>query len=259
MEIVVCMKHVPDTTEIRLVPGGGFDLSGVPGKINDYDKNALEEAVRQKEKHGGRITILTVGPGEAAKTLKEALAMGADRAVLIRARALEQSDAVVTARVLSRAVQTIGPCDLVLCGEVSEDSHTGLVGPSVAEWLGFPHASSVISLSVENGRAVCECRWESEIESVAIPLPTVLSVTRELNRPRVPTLLQTLRVPRDRVAEWGLNDLGLSEGEVGCSGSGTEVVGLAVPVVHRKNLLLEGDPRLAAGELIRRLREEGVI
>lgn len=256
MKIIVCVKHVVDTTEVRVdKKTGELVLRGIPTKINDYDKNAIEEAVKIKQATNGTVTLLTVGPKEALKTVKEGLAMGADKAYIIDDSNLPADDPVQIARVLSLGIKRIGDFDIIFCGSVSEDRSNSLTGPGLAEWLGIDHVSYVQKVDVGSQSVEVERRCGNLIERIEASFPVVLTVDRTINTPRLPTAIQIMKVPANRIEKWSLDDVEASfeaEGSVGMKG-------YHVVSTDRKNVLLEGDAATTVKQLTDCLMKEGVL
>jgi electron transfer flavoprotein beta subunit len=258
------MKHVVDTTEVRIDKNSGeLILSGIPTKISDYDKNAIEEAVRIKEKNGGEITLITVGPRDAFKTVKEALAMGCDVGYIILGDMLYDIakflDPITIAEILSKAIQKLGSFDLIFCGEVSEDGYNAQVGPALAELLGLPHAAYASSLEVEDNLIKVESMYEDTIETFEIQLPAVVTVNRLINTPRLPTLIQVMKVPKNKIIYWDLDELDLSVEEIKNSKIYTSLKEYHEMKVERKSIIFEGEAEDAVSKLIKRLKEEGLL
>lgn len=260
MNIIVCVKHVPDPTEIRVdAETGALQVRSAPTKISDYDKNAVEEAVRIKERYGGAITLLSVGPREATKTLKEALAMGGDKAVLISGDWVDHLDPISIARVLATAIRKLDSFDLILCGDVSEDGFNAQVGPSLGEWLGLPHVTMVSKLEFDGDRLVAERDLVSATEVVICPLPAVVTVNRSINTPRLPTVLQVMRVPLSKIVVWSLPPIGLEEADFSLEKLPLSLLSIRPIAAQRRNVLFQGEPGQVAQELCKRLSEEGVL
>ena len=198
--IIACFKWVIDEAYIRRSASGGLDFSSVDYKISDYDKNAIEEAVRQKETHGGEVIAVTVGVPEATKGVKDALSRGVDRAFFIADPSFRDLEPGETALILAEAIRSrITSYDLILCGEGSGDLYTQQVGPRLAENLGLPCLSFVQKLTLEGSSVRAERRVEEGIEVVAVPLPVVVTVLPEINSPRIPGVKDTLMAGRKPV------------------------------------------------------------
>lgn len=259
MRILVCMKHVADSTEVRVDPDTGVpQLRGVPTKISDYDRHAVEAAAAAREQLSAQVTVATVGPREAIKTLKEALAMGADQAVLVTGAPAEGLDAVTTSAVLAAVADRFGPYDLILCGEASEDGYNAQVGPALAERLGIPHITYAESLTLAAGQVTAVRRAGDHMETVAAACPALVTVNRKANRPRLPTAIQVLRVQSSRIQEVRPVDLGLDEAAL-ADAQPTRVVGYRPTPMHRKGVILDGEPAAAARQLVAHLQREGVL
>lgn len=260
MKIMVCVKHVVDTTEVRIdKKTGELIIRNIPTKINDYDKHAIEEAVCLKEKlEDVEISLLCVGPKAAGKTLKEAIAMGANRAYLVNV-AEEILDPIMTASVLAKAIQKIGMPDLIFSGAVSEDGYNFQVGPSLAEWLGICHISYVTGLNVDDKEIRAERLLEKEMETIAADLPALITVDRKINTPRLPTALQVMKVSLNKISNLSLNELGISEDQVAGENAYTSFLGYQVSSESKETVILQGKSEAIAEELVSVLRQKGVI
>ena len=244
MELVACVKLVYDETQISV--DGGLNLEGVPVKISEIDKNAVEEAVRIKEELGGRLTLVTVvtGPFDEA-VLKEALAMGADRALIVRGD-VEGHNPVRTALAIKKAIEEDGlKPDLILCGEGSSDYYSCSMAPLLGELMGLPSASFVSRLELKDGKVLVERALEGGIEILELPLPAVISVTFEINEPRIPTVLKIMRAGKKE------------RKEVEFSGDYPRVKPLDMsPLVkERRREKIEGSPEEVAKRLAQIIRE----
>lgn len=231
MKIVVCVKQVPATGEQRLDPVTGTVIrEGVASILNPFDAYALEEAVRLKERLGGEITALSMGVPSAQETLRRALAVGADRAILLSGRAFAGADTLATAQALALAIRKLGGADLVLCGRMATDGDTAQVGPMLAELLGIPHAADVSRVErVEDGRVTLERMSDDGYRAERLPLPSLLTVVKEINVPRLPSVTGVLRAARAEVTVWDAVDVGASPEDIGQRGSRTRVVRTSRP------------------------------
>jgi len=261
MRIVVCAKHVADSTEIRYdEEKGEIGLRGLPTKISDYERNALEAAVVLKEAgEDVEIDVLMVGGEPQLKTLKEAVAMGADTGYLIEGGWEDPFDPVRSARVLARAVEELEPADLVMCGLVSEDGYNGLTPAALAELLELPLVAPAVELSPSDDALEAVLDLGDVLRTVRAPLPCVVAVDSSMNVPRLPTVLQVMKVKSDRIVKLGLSDLGLSAVALDESVAGVELVGTASGAVQRKGTVIEGAPEECAAALVAGLRDEGVL
>lgn len=260
MKIIVCVKHVVDTTEVRVdKKTGELVLRNIPTKINDYDKHAIEEAVLLKEKHNNvDITLICVGPKAASKTLKEAIAMGADRAYLINELG-EAADPVMVAHLLANGIQKIGLPDLIFCGAVSEDGYNFQVGPSLAEWLGISHIAYATKIEVKDKEVEVERLLEKECEIVAADFPVVVTVDRKINTPRLPTALQVMKVSLSKIKYLTFNEIGISENDVATENSYVKILGYKIFSESKQTVLLQGKADDLASQLVEILREKGVM
>ncbi len=259
-EIIVCFKHVVDETELKIDrQNNKINFEGAKTKISDDDKNAIEEAVRLREKNGGSVTALCVGQADAKKSVKEALAMGCDRARLLIDPAFQDSDAIRTAFVLSQAIKKIGKFDVVITSTGTTDAYTGIVGPSLAEFLDIPQITYASKVTISGNKLTVDRLMDEGVETVECDLPALLTVAREINQPRFPTLIQIMSAGKKELLEWNAQALGIDAQFVGKSGSAVEVKELSVPKSARKRILFEGKPEEAAKQLVDALLKEGVV
>ena len=252
------MKQVVDLQQIRMKRDTREPvLDGLPVLFGDMDKNALEEAVRLKEKHSAKVTVLSVGSAKLKETVLEALAMGADEACIVVDQACEGSDAASSALVLAEAAKKIGAYDLILVGEGSADNYSGQVGSRLAEILGIPQITFVRELRVEANTITATRDLEDALEVVKASAPAVVSVTSEINKPRRAPLTQILRASRKPLNLWTLNDLGISADRARLVSSGVQVISNLAPQQERKGVVFEGAE--AVGKMVDALQKEGVL
>ncbi|NPV30017.1 MAG: electron transfer flavoprotein subunit beta/FixA family protein [Firmicutes bacterium] len=257
MRIVACYKYVLDEQDIRVNPETQSLLTDrAAWKISDYDRNAIEEAVRIKEQQGGTVFALTAGPSQVKVSLKDVLARGADEGIFVQVENTALADPAFTARVLAQAIRKIGDCDLVICGEGASDDYAQQVGPRLAVLLGCPAVTYVAKLTVEERILRAERKLEDGIEVVEAPLPAVVTVTGEINQPRIPTLKQVMGAGRKPMQTWKLEDLGLNPSEVRICLENRSLKGA---VVSRKRLVFKGEPAEAVFHVVEALSKEGVI
>jgi electron transfer flavoprotein beta subunit len=253
------MKQIPDLQQIRIKERKPI-LEGAPLIFGDMDKNALEEAVRIKEKVGEvKITALALGPAKLKDGIKEALAIGADEAVLLMDPAFAGSDTVATAKALAKAIQKIGEYDLILCGEGSADSYSGQVGPRLAEMLDLSQITYVRELEIKDGKIKAVRNMEESFEVVEADLPALVTVANEINEPRLASLRQILKAARKLVQTWTPADLGLAEEEVGEKGTAVEVLSNLAPEEERKQVVFSGELDEMVDDLVDALTKEGVL
>jgi len=266
MHAIVCIKQVPDTTEVKINPETNTLVrEGIASIINPFDTYAIEEALRLKEKFGGKVTVLSMGPLQAREALKEAIAMGADEGVLLSDRAFAGSDTWATAYTLSQAIRRLAPFDVILCGKQAIDGDTGQVGPGIARQLQIPQLTYICRLQEFDPvarRIRVERLLEEGREIVSCSLPALLTVVKDINQPRYPTFMGIRRATRLEIPVWGAQALpDANPAYLGLSGSPTQVVRIFNPPARAgKVLLITGDtPADMASQLAERLLGDKVI
>jgi electron transfer flavoprotein beta subunit len=259
MNIIVCMKQIVDLEQIRIKADSRQPvLDGLPVLFGGFDKCALEEAVRIKENQGGKVTALAASSAKLKDTIKEALAIGADEAILLIDPAIQGAGTMGAAMLLAKAVEKIGEYDLILLGDGSADNYSGQVPPRLAEILSLPQVGSVRELEVSGGHVRAVRDLEDALEVMEVDLPAVVSVTGEINTPRLPPLSAILKAARKPVRIWGLGELGITAEQVGAAASTVEVLSNLAPVQSRKEIVFEGAEE-GAVELVKALQREGVL
>ena len=260
VNIIVLVKQVLQTADLKVDKNTKAIITqGVPRVISETDKNAIEEAVKLKEKHGGKITAISLGPPEAKEALREALAMGADEACLLTDPLFEGSDAHATANVLAAAVTKILDYDLILCGAYSEDLFAFQIGPRLAEMCNLPQITYAARITLEAEKVVVERDLENERQIVEGRLPCLVSVVREINEPRLPTLMSIMAASKKPMNIWTAVELSLGADELGFNGSLVEVLRSTVSVGERKRMMLQGDAKEVGAKLAKALVQEGVL
>ena len=261
MKVIVLIKQVPESTEVRINPETNTLVrEGVKSIINPFDTYALEEAVLLRERLGGTVVVLTMGPPQAREALQDAVALGADEAILLSDRAFAGADTLATSRTLAAAIRKLEPYDLIICGKQAIDGDTAQVGPEVAELLDLPQATYVRKImEIAEGRLVAERMVEGAVETVALPLPALLTVVKDINQPRLPSLKGIMKAKKAAIPVWTPQEVGVATEEVGLKGSPTAVEKIFVPQVERRGELLEGAPEELAEVLLGRLQQAGVI
>lgn len=243
MDIAVCIKQIPEVTDAELEvnkQGRAIYLEDLEFDINEWDNYAVEEAVRLKEAHGGKVTVITLGDEDSEDVLRQALAMGADEAVRIEAEDFESSDAAGIARGLQQVLKNLS-FDLVLTGVQGSDDGWGQVGPMLAEFLGLPHAALVVGIEMGEGRATVVRELESNtLERVEIPLPALLTIQTGINNPRYVSITGIRSVRKMEIRETDAEELGLSEAEIGQEGSCVRTRQLSPPPVGEGAEMLQG-------------------
>jgi electron transfer flavoprotein beta subunit len=262
MEIVVLVKQVPDTTEVRIDPKTGTLVrEGVASVVNPEDLHAVEAALALRTEHGGAVTAVTMGPDQAREALLEVLAMGVDRGVHLTDKAFAGADTLATSYALGCCLRTLGSLDLVLAGRQAIDGDTAQIGPQVAEFLSIPQVTYVRDIRVSEGRVRAERALEDGFEMVEAPLPALLTVLADLNRPRVPTVDGIIDACGDpgRITTWNAADIGARADRLGLRGSPTWVVKTEAPRSDRCCVQVEGTPPSQASQLVEALKKKNLL
>jgi electron transfer flavoprotein beta subunit len=258
MEIVVCIKQVPENTEVKINPKTNTLMrEGVKGIINPFDMYAIEEALRVKENRGGKVTVLTMGPPQAEESLREAISLGCDEAILVSDRAFAGSDTLATSYTLAKAIEKIGHFDLIFCGKQAMDGDTAQVGPGIATLLDIPQVTFVKKIAkIENDKLQVERMIEEGFEVISAPLPCLLTVVKEINTPRLPSLKGKMRAKSVQVKMWTSKDLNVEHGRLGLEGSPTWVIKVFNPEPRHGGQVFHGEPEELVEKLFGIIREE---
>jgi len=258
MNIIVCIKQVPETTEVRIDPETHTLIrEGVKSIINPFDMFALEEGVRLKEAHGGKTTVITMGPPQAESALREALAMGMDEAILLSDRAFAGSDTWATSYTLACAIERLKPFDIILCGRQASDGDTAQVGPGISVQLDIPQVTGVKKIvGIQGAQATVERMTEDGYERLEVSLPALLAVVKEINSPRLPSLKGMMRSKKAEITRWSAADLKADPNLVGLSGSPTLVTRIATPTPPEGGQMLEGNTGEVVSQLVDALKPE---
>jgi electron transfer flavoprotein beta subunit len=261
MNVVVCLKQVPGTTDVKIDPQTNTLIrQGIESIINPFDTYALEEGVRLKERHGGKVTAITMGPPQAEGALREAISLGADEAILLSDNAFAGADTWATAFTLSRAITKMGQYDIIICGRQTIDGDTGQVGPELAEMLDIPFVAYVSQIEeIANGHIRVRRMVEEGHEIIETTLPTVITVVKEINIPRLPSLRGIARAKGASIPVWDTGELGVDKDMVGLPGSCTQVIKVFFPQRTRQSERLEGDLESQAASLIDKLKDARLI
>ncbi|BBB92153.1 MAG TPA: electron transfer flavoprotein subunit beta/FixA family protein [Methylomusa anaerophila] len=261
MEIVVCVKQVPDTTEVKIDPATNTLIrQGVPSIVNPFDKNALEAALQLKEKHGGKVTVISMGPPQAAEALKECIAMGADEAVLISDRAFGGADTLATSHTLAAGIKKLGNVDVILCGKQAIDGDTAQVGPEIAEHLGIAQVTYVSKIEAGGNKLKVEREQEEGYEIIEAATPVMLTVVKSINEPRYPSVKGTMKANRKAIPVWTANDVEVSPDKIGLKGSPTQVRRIFSPKQRTQGEIIQTDSaRESAALLIQKLADAKII
>lgn len=256
MRILVLIKQVPDAAEVRINPETNTLIrEGVPSIINPYDLHALEAGLQLKEETEGTVTALTMGPPQAEEALREAISIGADEAVLLTDRAFAGADTWATAFTLARAAEKIG-FDIILCGKQAIDGDTAQVGPGVAEFLNIPHIAYIRKLEDLSPEKIRVQRlMEEGYDIVESSIPVLLTVVKELNTPRLPSLKGKMRAKKAEIRKLDHNDIGAEEKKIGLNGSPTQVYNIFAPESKKDRKTLSGTPEEQAAQLVEELKK----
>lgn len=255
MNIIVCIKQVPDTAEVRINPETNTLIrDGVPSIINPYDMHAIEAGLRIKEIIGGKVTVITMGPPQAESALRDAISMGADDAVLLTDRGFAGSDTWATSYALSKCVKRIG-ADIVICGKQAIDGDTAQVGPEMAEFLNMPHISYIRKIEDVRSDSIKVQRLMDEgYDVVESSIPVLLTVVKELNEPRLPSLKGKMAAKKAEIKKWSSSDIGADQDKIGIKGSPTQVKNIFIPEAKKDRKILEGTIEQQVDALINELR-----
>ena len=263
MHIIVCIKQVPDTEELGKVnvdpQTNTLRREGVPSIINPFDENALEEALKIKEKKEGKVTVLSMGPPQAEEALRKALAMGVDKAILLSDKAFAGADTLATSYTLAMAIKKIGKFDLILSGKQAIDGDTAQVGPGIAEWLKIPQLTYIRKLEINGNKIRAERVLEDSFEVVEAPLPALVTVTKDINNPRYPSLRGLLKAKKEKIPIWNESDLPVKKERIGMDGSPTQVIKVFTPQPPQKGEILSGEISEVANRLIEEIKKRKII
>lgn len=257
MKIIVCIKQVPDTTEIKIDPETNTLIrEGVASIVNPFDLYAIEEAVRVKEKFGGTVTAISMGPPQVESALREAVSMGVDNIILLSDRRFAGADTWSTSLTLALAINKLGKFDLIFFGQQAIDGDTAQVGPGVATHLDIPQCCFVKHIEeIESGKMVVQRLVEDGYDRLSMSLPAVLTVVKEINEPRLPSLRGKRTAKQKEMITWNADDLKVSEKEVGLNGSPTQVVKIFSPKHEKKVEKYTVEPDQAVDIIIQKLKE----
>jgi len=255
MHYIVCVKQVPNTTEIKIDPKTNTLVrEGVESILNPFDAYAVEEAVRLKEKYGGTVTAISMGPNQCETTLRETVSLGVDNIILLSDRRFAGADTLATSLTLAAAIRKIGDYTLILTGQQAIDEDTGQVGPGIAAHLKIPQTCYVRKIeSFSENSAVVERLLEDGYDRISMQLPAVISVVKEINVPRLPSLRGKKNAKTAVLTVWNCDDLGLNEKETGLNGSPTQVMSIFSPHHEKQVEKFEGNSDEAVELIIEHL------
>lgn len=263
MKIVVCTKQVPDTTDVKINQETGTLIrEGVESITNPFDEFAIEEGLLTREKYGGEVHVISMGPPQAIEVLRNALAMGADRTYLLSDQAFAGADTLATAYTLAKAIEKIGDVDLVICGKQAIDGDTAQVGPGIATRLKIPqltYVSKVREIDPENKRIVVERMLEDGKEVVECSLPALITVMKDINEPRLPSLMGIKKAAKAEIPTWTAADMSVDQKRIGFDGSPTWVMRVFTPEQRGGGEILQGEIPEVVSQLVDKLLEAKVI
>jgi electron transfer flavoprotein beta subunit len=263
VNIIVCLKQVPDTeAQIKIAPDAkGIIQDDIKWVMNPYDEFGVEEALRIKEKFGGEVTVVGFGPKRVTESIRTALAMGADKGILISDPAAEGSDSIATAKALAAAIKGL-PYDIIFTGQRGVDEDSGLVGASLAEYLGIPHLSIIVKVEVsQDGKSVkCHRPVEGQTLVIESSLPALITAQKGLNEPRYASLPGIMKAKKKPLEEKTLSVLGLNPSEFGEGARNLKILQMTPPPARKAGRIVPGDtPEAKAKELARLLHEEAKV
>ncbi len=262
MKIVICVKQVPLAAEVTIDPETKrLRREGVESGLNPFDLYAIEEGLRIREQVGGEAVVMSMGPPQAEKSVREGMSMGADQGVLLCDSVFAGSDTWATSYVLSKAVDNLGAADLILCGKQAVDGDTAQVGPELAAHLGWPHVTNVCKvLNIAPPAVRVRRMHEYGVTEVQVALPALLTVVKDINQPRVPTLRNCRSARAAKVAVWKKENIQAEAKFLGLNGSPTRVVKTSPPPSRQgETVVLDGKPHESAQTLVRALRQRSLV
>ncbi len=257
MHIIVCIKQVPETTDVRINPETNTLMrEGVESIVNPFDTYAIEEALRLKEKLCAKVTALSMGPPQAEKALREAISMGVDEGVLISDRAFAGSDTWATSYTMAMAIRKMGTADIILCGKQASDGDTAQVGPGIATHLEIPQITYTRKIEEVNETEItAERLLEGGYEVIKAPLPCLLTVVKEINEPRLPSLKGKMAARKAEISTWGAADIEAEPSKLGLEGSPTKVVKVFSPPPRGGGEVFKGETSETVPQLVEKLRD----
>lgn len=262
MKILVCVKQVPNTNEVKINPKTGTLIrDGVESILNPDDDNALEAALKMKDADGDTtVTVISMGPPQAREVLVECMAKGADDSVLLSSRAFGGADTWATSNTIAGAIRRIADYDIIFAGRQAIDGDTAQVGPQIAEKLGIPQVTYVEDIvSCEKGRVTVRRQLEDGYEIIEVPMPCLLTVVKELNTPRYMSVKGIYEAYEREITVWNENDIPVRAEEIGIDSSPTKVFRSFTPEPKGKGVMIEGTPKEAAAKVIGELKKKHVL
>jgi electron transfer flavoprotein beta subunit len=261
MNVVVCLKQVPGTAQVKIDPQTNTLVrEGIENVINPFDTYALEEGVRIRERYGGKVTAISMGPPQAEVALREAISLGVDEAILLSDKAFAGADTWATAYTLASAVNKLEQYDLIICGRQTLDGDTGQVGPELSEMLQIPFVAYVSKIEeMVDGQMQVQRMVEEGHEVIEASLPAVITVVKEINVPRLPSLRGITRSKSATIPVWGLTDIGIDQSMVGLAGSFTKVIKVFFPQRVCQGEIFQGELEYQVECLLGKLKDDGLV
>jgi len=261
MNIIVCIKQVPETTEVKIDPKTNTLIrEGVASIINPFDTYAIEEGVQIKERLGGKVTAVSMGPPQAEKALRDAIAVGVDKGILLSDPAFAGSDTLATSYTLAQAIKKIGEFDLIICGKQAIDGDTAQVGPGIAVHLDIPQIAFVKKISgLTDKKIVAERMVEEGIEVIESPLPVLITVVKDINQPRLPSLRGVMASKKTEIPVWGAADIEVDSERIGLKGSPTWVDKIFSPPSRSSGKIFEGETEEVVESFVHTLQEDKLL
>lgn len=258
MDIIVCIKQVPETTDVKIDPKTNTLIrEGVAAMINPFDMYAIEEALRIKERMSGKVIAISMGPSQTEDALRAAIAMGADEAVLLCDVAFAGADTLATSYTLACAIKKLGNFDIIICGKQASDGDTAQVGPGISVHLDTPQVTYVKKIEeIQNGFAKVERMTETGYEVIQVLLPALFTVVKEINEPRLPSLKGMMRAKKAKVKVWTHKEIEAEPAMCGLDGSPTQVIRIFTPPPRPGSQILSGSPAEVADKLVDLLKKE---
>jgi len=261
MKIIVCIKQVPETTSVKIDPKTHTLIrAGVKSIINPFDMNAIETALQLRENQSGEVVAISMGPPQAEEALREAISLGVDEAILLSDKAFAGADTLATSYTLSMAMKKLGDFDLIICGKQAIDGDTAQVGPELAEMLDIPQVCWVRKIvEIKDKTIIVERSLEDGYEVVETQLPALLTVVKEINEPRLPSLRGKLTSKKKEIPIWNAKELGVSTEQIGLTGSPTQVVRTFTPLARKERKILQGEVKDIVKELVSELKQRKIV
>lgn len=255
MNIIVCIKQVPATNDVKINKDTNTLVRDeAQSVINPFDTYAVEEGVRLKEATGGKVTVISMGIPKVADILKECIAVGADEGILLSDRAFAGADTLATSAALAAGINKIGQYDIIICGKQAIDGDTGQVGPGLAERLGIPHITCVRKIEeIKEGYIRAQRMTDFGYEVIECSLPAVITVVKEINEPRLPSIKGMMKAKKAVIPVWTADDIGADKDKIGLRGSPTKVIKTFTPEININTEIIDGTPEEQAHKLVEKL------